>query len=321
MTDRFGAREIVFADGSRGERVLIDSADPVNYHQLVTALDQAPPREIDGQLFLPPGAAGPVPLVVIVPGSLSVAPSHLAHAEDVVGLGAAAFVLDPFGGRSVTSTVANQAQFSFAASALDVMRTVVALGDRPEIDATRVNLQGHSRGGSAVLLAAMRSLHGGVLADRPPIRGVLAAYPWCGHQPLDPTIGPTEVLVLHGDRDEWCSVQQAQGFVQAIRLAGGDATIRIVAGAHHSFDRREPVHLVEDASVAPGAPTAYLTADGSFVHPLTGEADASLVDRDLMLSGIRAGYGVRGARIGGEGAQPDDFRAAMLAFHRRTLAR
>lgn len=40
-----------------------------------------------------------------MPGSLGVAPSHLAHAETLVGLGLAAFVLDQFGPRNVTSTV------------------------------------------------------------------------------------------------------------------------------------------------------------------------------------------------------------------------
>jgi hypothetical protein len=47
--------------------------------------------------------------------------SHLAHAEAVVDDGFAAFVLDSFGARDVTSTVANQTQFSFAASAYDVL--------------------------------------------------------------------------------------------------------------------------------------------------------------------------------------------------------
>ena len=323
MTDdaptRFGQRTIAFTNGSVGRRIAIDSADPTNYHPLVTAPDDAPRAAIDGLLFLPPGSSGTVALVIVVPGSLSVAPSHLAHAAAFTDLGIAAFVLDPFGGRSVTSTVADQTQFSFAASAYDVMVAFRTLAARPEIDAARISLQGHSRGGTAVLLAAMRRLHAPVIGDLPAIRGVLAAYPWCGHQPVQPVVGTTEVRVLIGDRDEWCSAQQAQGFVHAMRLAGGAATIRIVAGAQHSFDRDEPIHDIPDAAVAPGAPTAYLADDGSFVHPVTGEADPALTDRDLMLYAMHAGYGVRGARIGSEGDQAASFRADMVAFHRRLL--
>jgi len=58
-----------------------------------------PPTTVDGKLFLPPAvsAAGRVPLVIVVPGSLGIAASHLAHAESLTSAGLAAFVLDPFG--------------------------------------------------------------------------------------------------------------------------------------------------------------------------------------------------------------------------------
>jgi hypothetical protein len=76
---------------------------------------------------------------------------------------------------------------------------------------------------------------------------------------------------------------------------------------------------VPEASVAPGAPTAYVADDGAFVDPVTGVADPALVDRDLMLYAVHAGYGVRGARIGSEGDQAALFHDDMVAFHRRTL--
>ena len=93
-----------------------------------------PPVTIDGKLFLPRRpAAGKLPLVMIVPGSLGVAPSNVAHAETLTRAGFATFVLDSFGARGVTSTVANQTQFSFAASAYDVLAAWKVLG-RPSRD-------------------------------------------------------------------------------------------------------------------------------------------------------------------------------------------
>ncbi len=83
---------------------------------------------------MPPAAkraAGKLPLVIVVPGSLGVAPSHVTHAETLTDNGIAAFVLDNFGGRDVTSTVANQTQFSFAASAYDVLAAWVLLSAIP----------------------------------------------------------------------------------------------------------------------------------------------------------------------------------------------
>ncbi|QQS12320.1 MAG: dienelactone hydrolase family protein [Rhodospirillales bacterium] len=316
---RFRDRHIRFANGAAGRSIEIASANPRNYHQLVSDPGAMPPVTIDGKLFLPPGATGRVPVVMVVPGSLSVAPSHLAHAETFNGMGFASFVLDPFGARGVTSTVANQTQFSFAASALDVMRAVRALSALPEIDPARIGLQGHSRGGSAVLMAAMTRLNAGQLGGAR-IRAVLAGYPWCGHQPVVPDVGGAEIRTLIGDRDEWCSAQQAQGFTQAIRLRGGAASIRIVPGAAHSFDRREPIQRIDNASVAPGAPTAYLANDGAMIHPATGVADPALTDRDVMIYGIKAGYGVKGATIGSRDDQADLFRDDMMAFFGRTLA-
>jgi dienelactone hydrolase len=317
LATRFRDSETVLA-GVAGQVIEVASANPLNYHQMVSQPAAMPRLTIDGKLFVPKGARGPQPVVVIVPGSLGIAPSHLAHAETLLGEGLGAFVLDPFGPRDVTSTVANQTQFSFAASTYDVIAAVKTLAARPEIDATRIGLQGHSRGGTAVMLAAMRRLNAGVLGDGA-IASVLAAYPWCGHQPTDPGAGGAEIRVLIGDRDDWVSAQQAQGFVQAIRLRGGTATIRIFAGASHSFDRGVALTKIPDARVSPAAPTAYLADDGSFIHPATGVADPALVDRDLAIYSLKAGYGVKGATIGSQGDQAELFRADMIEFFQRTL--
>ncbi len=316
---RFKDRTITFGNGATGEVVSIASANPSNYHQMLNDREAMPRVTVDGQLFMPPHATTAVPLVIVVPGSLSVAPSHLAHAEAFTNIGIASFVLDPFGARGVTSTVANQTQFSFAASAYDVMVTARELAKRPQIDAKRIALQGHSRGGSAVLNAIMRRLNSPVFDGTFEVRAVLAAYPWCGHQPLDPDVGTTHVRVLVGEQDDWVSPQQAQGLVQAMRLRGADATIRIVAGAQHSFDRHEPLQHIEDAAVSPHAPTAYLADDGAFIHPTTGKSDAALMDRDLAVYALKAGFGRKGATIGTEGDQAALFHNDMITFFERAL--
>jgi dienelactone hydrolase len=249
----------------------------------------------------------------VVPGSLGVAVSHLAHAEAITELGAAAFVIDPFGARGISSTVANQIQYSFAASAWDVLAAAKVLAAMPQIDPARIGAQGHSRGGSAVLSAAMARLADAV-AGGVRLRAVFAAYPWCGQQFHNPDTGGTAVRAVIGDRDEWCLPQQVQGHIQAIRLAGGDATLRIVEDAAHSFDRETPLERIADASVAPGAPTAYVADDGAFINPITGRPDPALTDRDLMVYAMKAGYGVTGATIGSSPGQPALFRDDMLRF-------
>lgn len=315
----FRDRDITFANGARGEAVAIETADPVNFHQAISRPGEAPATVIDAKLFRPPASRGLTPAVIVAPGSLGVAVSHLAHAETLTDLGFAALVIDPFGARGVTSTVANQAQYSFAASAWDILAAVKTLTRIEGIDTARIGAQGHSRGGSAVLSAAMRRLADAALEGEPRLRAVYAAYPWSGQQFVDPDVGDTRVRAIIGDRDGWCLPQQVQGHIQAIRLRGGDATMRLVTEAAHSFDRESPVEMIAAASVSPGAPTTYIADDGAFLHPVTGQADPALTDRDLMLYAIEAGYGVRGAAIGSLPGQPALFRADMIAFWRDAL--
>ena len=321
---RFRDQDITFANGAQGRNIDIPSASPINYYQAVSRPADMARVTVDGKLFLPPRAGGdPMrrrPLVMIVPGSLGVAPSHLAHAEAVTGEGYAAFVLDSFGARGVASTVADQTQFSFAASAYDVLAAWRVLSAQPGIDGSRIGAQGHSRGGSAVLTAATRRFADAVVGPGNGLAAVLAAYPWSGHQFLDPRVGDTEVLALMGDADEWCSPMQVQGHCQAIRLTGGQATLRLVGGAHHSFDRGTPIATIPDASVSPAAPTTYLADDGAFIHPLQDAPDPALVDRDVMVYSLKAGFGRRGARLGSREGEAALFRADMLAFWGRTLA-
>ena len=226
------------------QAITFESANPRNYHQAITAPEAAPRVTLTGELSMPEGAS-PRAAVIIAPGSFGIAPSHRRHAETLCALGFATLMIDPFGPRAVTSTVANQTQCSFAASAFDVLAAQAWLAERADIDAMRIGAQGHSRGGSA----------------------------------------------------SW----------------------RIVAGAQHSFDRDTAHETIEDASVSPGAPTAYMDDDGAFVHPVSGVADAGLMDRDLMVYALKAGYGRRGAIIGGTGEEAALFDADMSAFWQRVL--
>lgn len=148
---RFRDRTITLRNGSVGRTVEVASASPVNFHQAISRAADLAPVTIDGKLFLPPAnsPAKGLPLVIVVPGSLGVAGSHLAHADTITSAGIAAFVLDPFGARGVASTVAKQTQFSFAASAYDVLAAFKVMSACGAIDASRIGAQG--AGGSASL--------------------------------------------------------------------------------------------------------------------------------------------------------------------------
>ncbi len=317
---RLTVRELVLPNGDGGRALPIETANPVNYYQVINAPNDMPRTTIDARLFTPNAPSNPLPVVIVVPGSLGVAPSHLRHAQTFVEHGIAACVIDPFGRRGVTSTVSNQAQYSFAASAYDVLAAVRALAGEPEIDANRIGAQGHSRGGSAVLTAAMRRFSVPVLGESLALHAIYAAYPWCGHQFDDPDVGDTVVRAVIGDRDDWCLPQCAQGHIQAIRLRGGRAQLRIFEGAGHSFDRGSGIETLADAAVSPDSPITFIANDGAMVHPVTGRAESAMVDYDTFVYALKAGYGRRGAKIGSQGDDAMAFRADMIEFWSAQMA-
>lgn len=306
----------MFSNGVQGHAVTIPSGNPKNYHQALSMPEDIPEISIDGQLFMP-ASGNPCAVIILVPGSLGVAPSHLGHAETFTNMGIAACVIDPFGARRVTSTVANQSQYSFAASAWDVLATANYLGNLEAIDNKRIGAQGHSRGGSAVLSAANATFSRAF--NQPVLSAVYSAYPWCGQQFLNPDTGSTVVRAVIGDRDEWCLPQQVQGHIHAIQVSGGQASIKIFAEAQHSFDRGTAIEFIPDAAISPGAPTCYIDNTGAFIHPITNKANASLCDRELMIYGLKAGYGKKGAHLGSKDNQAQDFRADMISFWEHNL--
>ena len=96
---------VVLGNGIAGETLPIPTANPTGFHQAITEPNAMPATEIIGSLFLPPGE-GPRPVVIVVPGSLGVAPSHVAKADLLTETGIACCVIDPFGTRASATAAA-----------------------------------------------------------------------------------------------------------------------------------------------------------------------------------------------------------------------
>lgn len=136
MNDLLDRIAVELGDGATA--IAIPSANPVNFHQVITTPEGCPPLEIDGVLALPAGS-GPHPVVIVVPGSAGISPNHVLHARTLRDAGYGVCLVDPFGARSVSSTVANQAQYSFAASAFDVLAALATVANHPRVDPARIS--------------------------------------------------------------------------------------------------------------------------------------------------------------------------------------
>ena len=316
--ERFRDRNITFANGSVGQNIDIPSANPRNYYQAISRPAEMAPVTIDGKLFLPPGASGkgPLPLVIVVPGSLGVAPSHVGARRDVHrhrhrrlrarSLRGARHRLH---GRQPDAVFVRRQRLRRAGRLEGTERA--AARSMP----ARIGAQGHSRGGSAVLTAATRrfadpAIGAGTRAasrarrlslERPPV-----PRPERGHHRGARSDGRSRRVVLAdagagpraGDpagrrpRPRCGSSPAPRTASIAARRAAHRGRLRLARRAHHLSRRRRRLH-----------PSAR------------GHARPELVDRDLMVYGLKAGYGGKGAT-----SAAATTRRAVPRRHARVLA-
>jgi dienelactone hydrolase len=305
----------VLANGIAGKIVKFESRNPKNFEDIV-AKAQAPAVTLDALLFVPTGPA-PRAAVIVVPGSGGVQESHLLQANALTSAGVVTLLVDPFTGRGVTDTIADQSAFSFAASAYDVLAAAQYLAEQG-LDTARIGAVGYSRGGIAVLMAASRQLAPVVLGEGKALGAVLGGWPWCGFQFENARTAPTAVRFALADRDNWVSPVQCQGWAAAMRGSNPNVSVRLFENADHSFGYNMPMREIPNAITAYNAPILYLDDQGRYLDLYSGAALAGKSDRDILM--VAAPWVGRGVRLGTKPGQTDAFMADMVDFFRKTLA-
>ena len=271
---------------------------------------------LNGQLFRPGNAAGKIPAVILVPGSANLGPHHLVQAASLTRKGIAVLIIDPFTGRKLTDTVADQGRFTWAASVYDVIAATQYLRTRRDIDGNKIGALGGSRGGTAVMMAASRPISERLLGKNKGLRFVVAGYPWCGTQFKSAKLAKeSSLLVMSGDRDDWVSVQQCQGAVSAMAAAGSNSAIRLVADALHAFDRGDvSPRRIEQAVTSTIFPAVYMDDEGRFFDLYTGKLDPALTSADFVRRSVEGGFVHKGVTIGSTGNQAKQYEDAATAF-------
>ena len=317
----FATRSISLADGVRGELVTFPSRTPTDYRPLIEG-DLGSSTTLNAQLFLPQKTARKFPVIILVPGSGGIGPHHLEQAGALVEAGFAVLLIDPFHGRGIGDTIADQGRLSWAGGAYDVLAAVRWLRTRTDMDRKRIGAAGSSRGGTAVMMAASAPVARAVLGRGPGLRAIVAGYPWCGAQFRSAKLSaPTRLLVMQGDRDDWVSVQQCQDAVHAIIVAGGDARMKLFPGGLHALDRTGvPPTRIEDAVTSTIFPTIYMDDAGRYFDPRTGDVDARLTADDFSKHAIAGNFVHKGVTIGTSGSQAEDYRRELVRFLVETLS-
>lgn len=316
---KFATEPLILGNGLEGKLVSFPSANPVHFKQWFEGNLGERVRP-NAQLFVP-GRISARPLIIMVPGSANVAPHHLDQADLLTNQGFAVLLIDPFHGRSIASTAGNQAQLSWAASVMDIFAAIDALADHPALDLQRIGLLGSSLGGFAIATAMMRQVSERKLPDNMRIVAGFAGYPWCGLQFWRSGLSEGSALkILSGDRDNWVSLQQCQGLVHALAQVGDRASLQIIHGAEHAFDRTHvPRTELDQIPRTTTYPTVYMDDQSNFFHPQSGKVDPQLTEQFFTKQVIEGGFVERGVTIGTSGDQADQYAAIMLEFFSREL--
>ncbi|HKX88760.1 MAG TPA: prolyl oligopeptidase family serine peptidase [Sphingopyxis sp.] len=312
----FAARSTVLANGTRGELVTFESHSPADWGPAMRG-EVGPAVRLNGQFFRPAGKTGRIATVIMTPGSGNLGTHHLAEASALVSKGIAVLLIDPFRGRGIADTIADQGRLTWTASAYDVLAAVKYLRTRADVDPARIGALGGSRGGTAVMMAAAAPFSDAILGKGKGLRAVVAGYPWCGTQFRSARLAAgASLLILQGDRDDWVSVQQCQDAVHSMIVAEQDARMHIVAGAGHAFDRADvpaPTHI-PDAVTSTIFPTVYMDDAGVYFDLATGQPNPALQPKDFTGYAVSGGFVRKGVTIGSRPGDADRFVKDMVEF-------
>src|SRR3712207_2617239 len=192
-----------------------------------------------GELRLPPGStpAERVPAVVLVHGSGGISGSLDLWARELNAAGLAAFILDSFAGRGITSTVADQNQLHSLAMTVDAYRALDWLTAHPRIRPDRIGVLGFSKGAVASVYSAMERFNAGFGNPDRRFTAHAGLYTPCNVAYREDTrVGPAPIRFYHGVADDYVAIGPCREYVARLREAGVDAALTEYPDAHHGFD-------------------------------------------------------------------------------------
>jgi dienelactone hydrolase len=193
--------------------------------------------ELAGKLYRPEGR-GPFPAVVLLHGCTGLGAGSTGL-ENVAGLlrssGYVVLVVNSFSWRGVSNLCGNLGGSPTPSERVeDAMGASRYLSSLSFVDSTRIGLVGWSHGGITALETWAR---GSAAPGGAPFAAVAAYYPYCAGEDVGGARVP--LLIIIGERDDWCPAALCQRLVAQAASQGRDAAVRTYPGATHAFDSVE----------------------------------------------------------------------------------
>jgi dienelactone hydrolase len=201
---------------------------------------ESPPGTVTGELDLPKNASGPVPAMVLLHGSGGLQGPSGANirkwAATLNGWGIATLLVDSFGPRKITATVADQSKLSSYADVADGLSALKVLGADPRIDRNRIGVLGWSRGGSAAFNTTLETVRKILIADDLKFAVHVVFYAAAELQNRDRATDQSPVLIFHGESDNYTPIGPAREFADWLQSKGSPVTFISYPKTFHDFD-------------------------------------------------------------------------------------
>lgn len=184
-----------------------------------------------------PASDGPFPAVVLLHGCDGISPFLGRWADELVGWGYVALLVDSLNPRSVFNVCEDNPPLA-GDRALDAFGALTFLRALPYVVAHRIAVMGWSHEGWTVLAALDGNGIGAPFS--PGFRAGTALYPPCGYR----AHLSAPLLILIGDSDEWTPAARCRAMLAESESQRREIEMIVYPGAHHTFDAaelREPI--------------------------------------------------------------------------------
>ena len=217
--------------------VHIDTYTPDNLSDIYSDEWKVGPSKIFGSLYLPAGN-GPFPAVILYHGS-----GHPKRYEiwfddlipRLLSAEIAAFVLDSYTTRGISSTAGDQTKLSKATRLVDAFQALKKLAALPMIDGDKIGISGYSFGGTIAMVSADLRLVEAGLADGQKFAAHLPVYPSCQSQFRTLKLTGAPMLFLVGGVDDYTPAEYCESYVRRMAAEGYNARIKVYPKAYHAW--------------------------------------------------------------------------------------
>jgi dienelactone hydrolase len=195
------------------------------------------PVTLAGELRLPRPGTDKLPAVILVHGSGGIGVNIDEWARELNGWGVAAFILDSFSARGITSTVADQSLLAHLAMMVDAYRALGKLAQHPRIDPSRIGVMGFSKGAVAAVFSSSERFYHLYGPSNAKFAAHIGLYTPCNtrYREDDKATG-RPIRLFHGIADDYVSIEPCRTYVGQLKKAGVDVSLAEFAGATHAYD-------------------------------------------------------------------------------------